>query len=149
MTLYHIDKWKYRNIWPPEGTLHASGRWNEVGQWMIYCSPSIALAKLEILANESFLPIKRVCMTIEVKEQKSLYKVSKDQLSDDWLLKPYPKDLTTYSKKFLTSGCLIMQVPSAQSQREYNYLINVRHTDFNNQITLKSVISEPFDPRLK
>ena len=149
MILYHLDKRKYRDVWPPEGTLHASGRWNKSGQWIIYTSPTIALAKLEILANENNLPLKRVCMTIEVKEDAKIFKVTKEELPDNWIDKPYPLYLVDYTIGFLESKCLLMSVPSAQSHRENNFLINVRHPDFSKKVKLLDVIEEPFDPRLR
>lgn len=148
MILYHLEKWKYRNVWPPEGTLHAEGRWNKPGQWIIYTSPSIALAKLEILANENNLPIKRVCMVIEVPDKSRIYKVEAKGLSDNWESMPYPAELARNTAKILDKGHLIIRVPSAQSKREYNYLLNVRHPDFYKLVKLKEVFEEPFDKRL-
>jgi RES domain-containing protein len=149
MILYHLDKWKYRAVWPPEGTLHAGGRWNKPGQWLIYTSPTISLAKLEILANENNLPIKRVCMTLEVADNAEVFEVSEKELPVTWMEKPYPATLVEYTKQFIGSGMLIMQVPSAQSYREYNFLINVRHHEFNKRVKLLDVAEEPFDRRLK
>ena len=148
MILYHIEKWKYRQVWPPEGTLFAEGRWNVPGQWLIYPSPSIALAKLEVLANDSSLPIKRVCMTIKVSGKFDIYEVDSNKLNDNWVNKPYPHDLRKYTNSFLDSDCLLMKVPSAQSYRESNYLISVRHPLFHKQVKLIDVRPEPFDPRL-
>ena len=148
MILYHLDKSKYQNIWPPEGTLHAEGRWNKAGQWIIYTSPTISLAKLEILANENHLPIKRVCMTIEVPDDAGIYKIDNEHLPLNWMDKPYPNDLVEHTEKFLASNDMLMQVPSSQSYREYNYLVNVRHADFHSAVRLLDVSPEPFDYRL-
>ena len=93
MILYHLDKWKYRNIWPPEGTLHADGRWNKPGQWIIYASSTISLAKLEILANENNLPIKRVCMTFEIPDSAKVFELHADSLPENWIAKPYPSQV--------------------------------------------------------
>ena len=149
MILYHIDKWKYRNVWPPEGALFADGRWNKPGQWIIYTSPAISLAKLEILANENNLPIKRVCMTIEVSDSNDILEIDVDALPENWMSKPYPVPLVNFTSQFLSSGKLLMRVPSAQSYREYNILINVRHPKFYEKVKLLDVSEEPFDPRLR
>ncbi|MCK5277162.1 MAG: RES family NAD+ phosphorylase [Cyclobacteriaceae bacterium] len=149
MILYHINKWKYRNVWPPEGTLFADGRWNKPGQWIIYTSLTISLAKLEILANENNLPIKRVCMTIEVSDSADVFEIDVDALPENWMSKPYPVQLVNYTSQFLTSGNLLMRVPSAQSYREQNFLINVRHPKFNDSVKLSDVSEEPFDSRLR
>lgn len=149
MILYHLEKQKYAHVWPPEGTLFAEGRWNKPGQWIIYASPTIALAKLEILANENNLLIKRVCMTIDISDKTTIYQVRKNQIPKNWYDKPYPTGLSELTSKFLSSGKLLMKVPSAQSYREFNYLINVRHPQFHSLVKLKSVQEEPFDPKLK
>jgi len=149
MIIYHLDRWKYRDVWPPEGTLHADGRWNKPGQWIIYCSPHISLAKLEILANESQLPIKRVCMAIEVDEREGIFQIDREELPPNWMQKFYPEELRLYTTDFLRSGKLLMQVPSAQSYREDNFLINVRHARFHHAVRLLWVDEEPFDARLK
>ena len=149
MILYHLDKWKYRNIWPPEGTLYADGRWNKPGQWIIYTSSTISLAKLEILANENNIPIKRVCMTIEVPDSIDIFEVNIEALPKNWMAKPYPSQLFNYTSEFLKSGKLLMRIPSAQSYREHNILIHVRHPKFNELVKLSNVSEEPFDTRLR
>lgn len=149
MILFHLDKWKYRDVWPPEGTLHADGRWNKPGQWIIYTSSSISLAKLEILANENNLPIKRVCMAIEVSDEAEVFEIDVASLPKNWIAKPYPSQLVNYTSQFLASDNLLMQIPSAQSFREHNYLINVRHPDFFHLVKKLDVFVESFDDRLK
>jgi RES domain-containing protein len=149
MTLYHLEKAKYKTVWPPEGTLHAEGRWNRPGQWIIYTSPSIALAKLETLANSNGLPISRVCMTIEADDAEGIFEIPSEELPVDWLMKPYSTVLRRLTDGFISSGKLLMRVPSAQSYREFNYLINVRHGAFHRSVQLISTVDEPFDPRLK
>ncbi|MFT5640951.1 MAG: RES domain-containing protein [Cyclobacteriaceae bacterium] len=148
MILYHLEKTKFKDVWPPQGTLFSDGRWNKAGQWIIYCSPSIALAKLEILANENRLVNDRICMTIEVDEEAEIYSIKKDSLPNDWMNKPYPTFLSQETKRFLASDQLLCEVPSAQSYRENNFLINVRHPSFYKLVKLIDVRPEPFDERL-
>lgn len=149
MILYHLDKDKYKNIWPPEGTLYAEGRWNKHRQWIIYTSPTISLAKLEILANENNLPVNRVCMVLEVPDNAGVFEVDLDKLPVDWMKKPYPKSLVKHTMNFLRSNNhLLMKVPSAQSYNESNYLINVRHRDFHGSVKLIETFDEIFDSRL-
>jgi len=149
MILYHLDKWRYRDVWPPEGALFAEGRWNKLRQWVIYSSPSISLAKLEILANTNSLPSDCICMTIEVSDNMDIQSISKKSLPENWMNKPYPTELVRFTSKFISLGKLLMQVPSAQSHNESNYLINVRHPDFHEQVKMLQVTREPFDSRLK
>ena len=132
------------------GTLYAEGRWNKAGQWIIYTSPSIALAKLETLANDSRLPIQRVVMTIEVSKSTSVKKIHKKDLPNNWMQNPYPAGLFLFTSQFIQENKhLLLEVPSSQSTRESNFLINVTHPQFNKCIRLKSVDDESFDSRLK
>ena len=149
MILYHLDKLKYKDVWPPEGTLFADGRWNNPGQWVIYSSPTVSLAKLEILANENNLPLERVCMTIEVTETAKVFEFENNELPKNWMDQPYPSSLSQITSRFINSDMILMKVPSAQCLREYNYLISVRHADFNELVKLLDVSEEPFDPRLR
>jgi len=149
MILYHLEKWKYKELWPPEGSLHADGRWNITGQWIIYTSPTISLAKLEILANEINLPIKRVCFTIELPDTIDVYEISKKKLPPNWMGKPYPTGLAKLTSEFLKKGGLVMQVPSAHSFTENSYLLNVRHPEFHQLVKVINVREEPFDTKLK
>ena len=147
MILHHLEKLKFQDIWPPQGTLFPDGRWNKAGQWIIYCSPNISLAKLEILANENRIVNERVCMTIEVEEDLEIYSIEIGDLPPNWMDKPYPSQLSHVIKGFLLSDKLICSVPSAQSYRETNYLINVRHPHFYELVKLLEVRPEPFDNR--
>ena len=150
MIIYHLEKAKYKNIWPPEGTLHAEGRWNKPRQWLVYCSSTISLSKLEILANENNLPINRVCMSIEIPDDTNVFEVLLKKLPKDWMNKPYPTSLIKFTIKFLESNqFLIMKVPSTQSKYEFNYLINVRHEDFYKKVKLLKITDEIFDNRLR
>jgi RES domain-containing protein len=148
MILFHLTKARYRRHWPPEGALHAEGRWNKPGEWVIYTSPSISLAKLEILANHPLVPPNCYCIEIEVPDDASVYEVSIQDLPDRWYEVPYPTELHLFTKKFLQLGHLLMKVPSAQSHRESNFLINVRHPEFKEMVHLKDVAEELFDHRL-
>ncbi len=150
MELYHIEKAKHKDVWPPKGTLFTEGRWNRRGQWIIYTSSSIALAKLETIANDNNLPIKRVVMTISILDDALVTAIDRRKLPDNWNSKPYPPELALFTQHFLEDKIyLILKVPSAQSFREYNYLINVEHPEFNKWVKLTDTSPEYFDHRLE
>ncbi|MEM6642039.1 MAG: RES family NAD+ phosphorylase [Bacteroidota bacterium] len=149
MTLYHLQKNKYSTVWPSEGTLFGKGRWNLPGQWIIYTSATLSLAKLEILANEPLVPVERVSVIIEIPDDEKAFEVPLEILPENWHKIPYPKVLTSYTQQFLSEGWLVMKVPSAQCFTEFNYLLNVRHPRFNSDVKVQSINPEPFDSRLK
>ena len=149
MIVYCIQKRKYSN-WPPQGALFAEGRWNKPGQWIIYTSGSVSLAKLEVLANSKILPRNMIVHKIELSSKSTMRFVEKEQLSNDWMNVHYLEELQNITDSFLRkTGELVLRVPSAQSVTEYNYLINPGHRKFDSWVSLISTSEEPFDHRLK
>jgi RES domain-containing protein len=149
MIVYCIQKRKY-SAWPPQGALYAEGRWNKQGQWIIYTSESVSLAKLEILANSKILPRNMVLHKIELSSRSTIRLVEKEQLSNDWRNIHYQDELHKITDSFLRmTGELVMRVPSAQSVTEHNYLINPGHEKFDSWVNLIRTSEEPFDHRLK
>jgi len=150
MIIYRLEKSRYKDHWPSRGALYSEGRWNKPGQWIVYCSESIALCKLEILANSGNLPIERVVMTVEINDDTLIYQLPEEYLPTFWWSIPYPEVLANITGEFLKdNGYLAMRVPSAQSRREYNYLLNPSHPDFHTLVKLLYIEDENFDPRLK
>ncbi len=150
MIVYRMEKKKYEDHWPSRGALYSEGRWNKPGQWVVYCSESIALCKLEILANSGNLPIDRVVMTVEITDDSLIYDLPDKYLPQFWWSVPYPEILSNITGEFLKDkSYLAMKIPSAQSKRENNYLLNPSHTEFHSLVKLLSVENERFDPRLK
>jgi len=88
-------------------------------------------------------------MTISIEHSVETHKINIKDLPSDWTRKPYSPSLHDFTLKFLDSERLICEVPSAQSYREHNYLINVRHPNFHSMVQLTDVRPEPFDHRLK
>lgn len=149
MNLYTIQKDSYKHVWPCRGALFAEGRWNRPGQWIIYTCATVSLAKLEILANSPLLPNNMFVMEIEVKPKVRIKYLKQGDLHSDRYKIPYPPQLAEITSDFLLREKEhILAVPSAQSYREYNFLINALHPEFNVIFSLKKVEHENFDERL-
>ena len=88
-------------------------------------------------------------MTIEVPDSTEIYEIDVASLPENWMAKPYPSQLVNYTSQFLDTGKLLMRVPSAQSYREHNILINVRQPEFHKSVKLLDVSNEPFDSRFR
>lgn len=150
MIIYRIEKEKYKDFWPSRGALYSEGRWNKPGQWIVYCSESIALCKLEVLANSGNLPISRVIVSIEIADDAPIYDLVEDLMPPFWWGIPYLDLLSDITGEFLKDNSYVaMKVPSAQSRREYNYLLNPSHAEFSKFVKVLSTTSENFDTRLK
>lgn len=124
MRVYRIEKKSRATVWPSQGALFSEGRWHKQGFWIVYCSETVSLAKLEILANSKSLPKERVLLEISIDQKASIKEVTLESLPDDWMAVPYPRALHTLTENLLKTGQYIaLKVPSRQSPREYNYLL--------------------------
>lgn len=90
MTVYRIEKRRWAEVWPSQGSLFSEGRWHKQGFLLVYCSATISLAKLEILANSKSLPKASVLLEINVDEQAPMKEVTLEDLPANWMDVPYP-----------------------------------------------------------
>lgn len=105
------------------------GRWNSVGVPMLYLASSRALAALEVLAHltniqdpESF------CITVFDVPDDSIEEIEKHLLPNDWNSYPSPSSLKKKGDAFVRENkSLLLKVPSAIVEDEYNYVLNVNH----------------------
>lgn len=151
MQVYRIEKTKYKTTFPPKGSLFSNGRWHTKGMWIIYTSDSIALAKLEILANTgSKIPRDCFLRIIEIKDEAPLLEITIEDLSENWWYSPYPKLLANKIKAVMASEEFVgVIVPSAQSHQEKNILLFPDFPGFKKYGKEIDQIEEYFDPRLK
>jgi len=148
--LYRIERQSYAKLWPSQGALYGEGRWNRKGFWVIYCSDSVALAKLETLANSKSLPSSRILLEIEVDDKAPIKRISLADLPENWIQVPYPKELHALTESWLQNQQYVgLQVPSRQSPQEYNYLLYPLHPEFPQWIRVLGRTLIEFDQRLK
>lgn len=149
MLLYRISLCKRAADMSGTGAKLFGGRWNSVGVPMLYLASSRALAALEVLAHltniqdpESF------CITVFEVPDESIEAVEKQLLPKDWNTYPSPSLLKKKGDAFVRKNTsLLLKVPSAIVEDEYNYLLNVNHPLLS---TVKIIDSKPFlfDKRL-
>jgi RES domain-containing protein len=137
--VYRIEKKRRAEMWPSQGSLFSEGRWNRQGFWIIYCSATISLAKLEMLTNSKSLPKERVLLEISIEEQAPIKEITLESLPAHWIDIPYPPELHVLTEKLLNAGEYVgLKVPSRQSPREYNYLLYPLHPQFSQFVKLES-----------
>lgn len=125
------------------------GRWNSVGIPVLYMASSRALAALEVLAHltniqdpESF------CITVFDVPDNSIEKVEKELLPKNWNSYPSPSSLRKRGDAFAKANqVLLLKVPSAIVEDEYNYILNVNHP-LANKVEIVEVKPFLFDKRL-
>jgi RES domain-containing protein len=132
-----------------EGARLYGGRWNRVGQSVIYTAESRSLAMLEILVQDEPLRAHYVLIPAHLPENISLETLAKDELPGDWRTHAGREALQTLGGEWLRqSRSCVLAVPSAVIPAELNFLINPLHPDFK-YISLGEPESLNTDMRLR
>lgn len=147
MILYRIVKCVYADLSGTGARLYG-GRWNSEGKSMVYLASSRSLAILEALAHLSPTNIPdHFCMMI-IDAPDDFVQVDIATLPENWHEFPEPMSLKRIGNNFLAENkSLLLKVPSAIVNDEFNYLLNPMHA---NASAVKIVSSKPFyfDSRL-
>lgn len=151
MLLYRIEKEQYIQRFPSRGSLYSEGRWNCKSMRVVYTSETVALAKLEALANSgSKLPENRLLVTIELKNEAPVVEIRNEDLPTDWFSVPYKQNLAHYVQQIMESGSYVAAiVPSIHSPKESNILLFPDYPEFDQYVRLVNCEQEGFDNRLK
>jgi RES domain-containing protein len=144
MIVYRISNSAYNNDISGTGAKQMGSRWNSRGVPVLYTSQSISLSVLEMLVNTNFkdYAIALDLMYIRLPDEQSFTEIDLKHLKNNW------KDDFEYTRymgdEFIKQKeSLILRVPSAVIQDEYNYLANPLHGDFKK---IKIVKTKSFWP---
>jgi RES domain-containing protein len=149
MELYRISEDRYSL------SLQASGvanRWNDPGQFVVYLSTSRSLATLELIVHRGRLVRSKHfhVMVISVAAEESLVRqVLLKDLPPNWKqIAGHTSTRNIGAAWYQAQESLLLKVPSAVIDHEYNYLVNTRHPLFQEKLSL--VRKEPYfwDERL-
>lgn len=147
MLVYRITKAKYAD------QLLASGfrnRWNEDGQFVIYCSESRSLACLENLVHRSHSGNDQLfrTMVIFVPDKLPVLTIQENDLPQDWR-KGFCEVCLNLGKHWYSENKYpILKTPSSIIPNEWNYILNTRHVDFD-KVKLVGTEGFLFDERLQ
>lgn len=132
-----------------------AGRWNSENQKMIYTAGSASLSCLEVLAHKTGSALNSGKFSMAVIEVDSSIFIDEIKLADlqklntDWFkVLHYPITQKLGDQWLSDMDSAVLKVPSAIVDREYNYLLNPLHTDFD-KIKVLDVTPFNFDTRLK
>ncbi|WP_316736141.1 RES family NAD+ phosphorylase [Pedobacter aquatilis] len=149
MRLYRISNCNYANDYSGTGAKLFGGRWNSVGVPLHYMASNRALAALEVLANKNTLVnSKNLCLTVFEITENLIRNLDINNLPKNWKDYPAIPQLAKIGDEFARQReFLLLRVPSALIQDEFNYLMNVNHPLAN---TIKVIEVKPFmfDERL-
>ncbi|RYE57719.1 MAG: RES domain-containing protein [Sphingobacteriales bacterium] len=150
MLLYRISVCKRASDLSGAGAKLFGGRWNSIGVPMVYMASSRALAALEVLAHLTAIQDpENFCITVFDVPESSVTEIELHLLPDNWNTHPAPSSLKKKSDAFVKSNtALLLKVPSAIIEDEYNYIVNVAHPLLSE---IKILSSKPFifDKRLQ
>lgn len=147
--VYRLSVGLYSDDLSGTGASIAGGRWNRPGSRVLYTAGSRALATLEVLvhAPAMFIPTSYFLLTIRVPED-SLLSIPLDQLPDGWNSITPPSMIKDMTESWLAENrFLMLKVPSAVVEGDYNYLINPAHSRAP-EVTIIHKQPYRFDPRL-
>ena len=132
-----------------EGARLYGGRWNRVGQSVIYTAESRSLALLEMLVQDEPLRAHYVLIPAHLPENVSLETLDTTVLPRDWRTHAGREALQTLGAEWLRqSRSCVLAVPSAVIPAELNFLINPLHPDFKH-ISLGAPETLETDMRLR
>lgn len=131
MTVYRITSTQYSDDISGAGSKLAGGRWNSPGIAVLYAAQHISLAVLEMLVHVQFkeFSIALDLLHIELPDNATVYELNAKKLKKGW------EEDIDYSSfmgdNFIRNNQhLVMRVPSAVIDEEFNYVINPSHADF-------------------
>ena len=150
MTSFRIARERYINDISGEGAGLYGGRWNLKGTKMLYTSQSRSLATVEYLVHIpiSMFPDDLCIAEIELPDIESESSINLKDLPEDWRQYPAPRILGRMGSRWVRTGeSLILKVPSAVVEGEWNILINPANPNFRD-VRVRSVNAFQLDKRL-
>ena len=150
MTVFRIALRTHINDLSGTGAKLYGGRWNRPGTAILYTSENRSLAALEYLVHlpAAFAPADLAMATIQIPDDVSREEVEIGALPDRWRHFPAPPELADLGTSWAqASRTLLLRVPSAVVDQEFNILINPEHPEMK-RVTLLRAEAFAFDDRL-
>jgi len=127
-----------------EGARLYGGRWNTQGVSMVYTSPSLALAAVEIFVHlePNLQPGDLVSIAADLPDDVTCERLNLKSLPGDWHARR-DESLRRFGDRWIRENKTVaLYVPSAAIRGEWNVLLNPAHPDFR---TLRIRDSKPFE----
>lgn len=150
MEVYRLSREKFADNLSGKGAALKGARWNSIGVEIIYTAGNRSLAMAEIAVHFTIatLPGDYVILTIFIPDDISLMKMNASDLPVNWNEFPNPMSAQSIGDKFVNANkYCILQIPSAVTKGDYNFLINPSHPDFK-RIKIINTERFPFDERI-
>jgi len=149
MIVYRLSKEPFNHDLSGKSAELAGGRWNSMGIPILYTSKNRSLCTAEIAVHTplGIVPKEYYLITIEINLE-TLEEIKLQDLPDNWKSSPsIPKTKEIGDHFIKKNASLVLKVPSAVVQEEYNYLVNPNHVLFS-QVKILEIEPFKFDIRL-
>jgi RES domain-containing protein len=150
MHIYRFGLKKFISDLSGQGAKIYGGRWNAVGNAMLYSSYSPSLAMLEFACNASGITktIQTSLLTLKLDSKVKIEIITLNDLPANWQQVPSPDSLKVIGNNWLKSNkTLVLKVPSAIMPLESNLLINSLHKDFY-KLEIENFVDMNIDSRI-
>lgn len=150
MIVYRLSKEIYKNDLSGIGAEKFGGRWNNKGTRILYTAQSRALATLEVAVHLALtnVPKNYYLSAIQIPDELIVDYDQKRLKNKNWKSIPPINFTQTEGDHFIKeNSALILKVPSAIVQGDFNYLINPVHKEFSKVKIIESELFS-FDSRL-
>jgi RES domain-containing protein len=144
MIVYRLSKMQYADDLSGEGARIAGGRWNHPGTAVVYTAESRALCLVEIAVHTGLanLPEDYCLITLSIPDDAPVTAFDPAGLGPGWNSFPYTPFTQVIGDNFVSENrFLVLKVPSAVVQGDFNYLINPAHPEASG---VNLVDTEPF-----
>jgi RES domain-containing protein len=151
MKVYRIAKTQYIHDLSGSGAKIYGGRWNHRGTSMIYTSENRALATVEYLVHVplSIVPPDLGLAILQIPDNITPKEIPMSELPDNWREYPAPSKLAELGTAWVkVNESLLLRVPSAVIEHEFNILINPLHPDMKH-VAILQIESYTIDKRLR
>lgn len=149
MEVFRISRDTFTNELTASGV---ANRWNIDQQYVLYTGHSRSLATLELVVHRASIKpaFTYKIMVISISDEDFLYRqIQTKELPEDWrTTNAYPALQKIGSQWYKSKESLVLKVPSVIIPNEFNYIINVRHHDFQKHAQLVRLEDYFWDERL-
>lgn len=150
MELFRLTRSKYAQSLSGVGAAKYGARWNSKGVEMLYTAANRSLAMAEVAVHFSIamMPRDYMMLTLFVPDDVAASILTSENYPDKWNRFPVSVNTQRLGDQFIQDGkSLMMRVPSAVTQGDFNYLINPAHPDFH-RVKIVQAEQFVFDQRL-
>lgn len=150
MEVFRLARSKFASILSGKGAAFHGARWNSIGVELIYTASnrSLAMAEVAVHLTLATLPEDYMMVTILIPSDVAIKKFPVNKLPANWNAFPHHPKTQFIGDQFVAENKFcILQIPSAVTQGDFNFLINPMHPDFK-RISIISKEKFPFDKRI-